>query len=144
MSQFPVTRSGPMWKDEPGEYRLEKRRVVRKRKATEQAVIESAKRRDHYRCRWPGCLWRDLRVEGAHATEHRGMGGDPTGERTQRHLIITLCLRHHKRFDAHRLDVVFLSERGTDGPLEFYESHKGELHLVARERTVGIPETRGV
>lgn len=39
------------------------------------------------------------RLEYAHL-EHRGMGGNPTGDRTQPEKLITLCFICHGLFDA--------------------------------------------
>jgi hypothetical protein len=79
--------------------------------------------RDGKGCRWPGCeFWRKgIRVEGVHLVD-KGMGGDPLGIRTKRALMIRLCHRHHQgstSIHSGDLEVVFLTERGTDGPVQF-------------------------
>lgn len=102
------------------EYRL------RRRNARKNAVV-SVKRelrvRDGIGCRWPGCeFWKQgFRVEGVHL-EDMGMGGDKALDRSQRHKMIRLCIKHHQGpFSIHskHREVVPLTSRGTDGPCEF-------------------------
>jgi len=126
-----------------GEYRLEQKKNARHRKAIEEKVMAEAKRRDRGLCRWTGCEFKDLRVEAAHL-EHRGMGGNPALDRTERHKLIALCVRHHQLFDHTKIDVVPIEPRGADGPCEFYtRMDTGGWALVGRERSIHVPETRG-
>jgi hypothetical protein len=129
-----------------GEYRLEQKRLARERKAIEERIMAEAKRRDGGKCRFPRCKYKDLRVETAHL-EHRGMGGNPALDRTQRHKLIALCLRHHQAFDSLRtIDIEPITERGTDGPVAFHEVHPetGRMEHVFTERRHGVSETRGM
>jgi hypothetical protein len=128
-----------------GEYRLQQRQTARDRKRAEEKVMDEARRRDHGKCRWPSCKFKDLRVEVAHL-EHRGSGGNPSLDRTQRHKLIALCLRHHQLIDlkVNGLEPID-GARGTDGPMAFYETHPetGVLTHVYTEPINFISETRG-
>lgn len=98
-------------------------RVRKGRRANEDAVKAELRARDGKGCRWPGCeFWRKgVRVEGVHLVD-KGMGGDPLGIRTKRALMIRLCHRHHQgstSIHSGDLDIVFLTDRGTDGPVQF-------------------------
>lgn len=102
------------------EYRMKRRNA---RKNAIQSVKTELRVRDGIGCRWPGCeFWRQgYRVEGVHL-EDMGMGGDKKLERSQRHKMIRLCIRHHQGpFSIHSKDlrVVPLTDKGTDGPCEF-------------------------
>jgi hypothetical protein len=102
------------------EYR-EKRRTTRR--SHEDKIKAELRARDGKGCRWPGCeFWKKgVRVEGVHLVD-KGMGGDPLGIRTQRALMIRLCHRHHQgstSIHSGDLDIVFLTSKGTDGPVQF-------------------------
>ncbi len=76
------------------------------------------------------------------------MGGNPLGDKTQRHKLIALCIRHHDQFDGRTLpdiDIVPVnSAKGTDGPCEYYQrSESGRMEHVATERVIGISTERG-
>jgi hypothetical protein len=129
-----------------GAYKLERAAKRSARVAAEQKVMQAAKRRDGGKCRWPRCEFKALAVEPAHM-DHRGMGGNPSGDKTQRHKIIALCVRHHDQFDGRAvpdIDIVpVYAEQGTDGPCAFYQrSEWGRMEHVATERFIGISETR--
>lgn len=101
-------------KPDRGTAALERRQKRLLRARHERAVMDDCKRRDRYRCRFPGCTYHDLVVHACHL-EHRGMGGNPTGDRTIRQKLITLCAYHHGELDRGRLMVTPLTEKGTDG-----------------------------
>lgn len=132
----------------PGEYDLERKRVKRERKAIEDGITAEAKRRDKNTCRWPNCKFTGLRIETAHL-EHRGMGGNPSLDRTERHKLIALCLRHHAMFDRKTttdINIEPVTDRGTDGPCAFYETHPetGVMTHVFTEPITFVSETRGL
>lgn len=78
--------------------------------------MTQAKVRDGYRCRACGAQG----VEGAHLRDgHRGMGGNPAGDRTTREKIITLCPTHHEAYDRFWMDIVFANTNLADGPVWF-------------------------
>lgn len=95
-------------KPAPGTALKAKRR--RKAQATrrEQQIMTQAKVRDGYRCRVCGRPGTDA----AHL-RHRGMGGNPAGDRTTLENLICLCRRCHRKFDAKQFDI----PTGWDYPL---------------------------
>lgn len=102
------------------DYRIARRNA---RRAAVQSVKTDLRVRDGIGCRWPGCeFWKQgYRVDGAHL-EDMGMGGDKALIRSQRHLMIRLCVRHHQGpWSIHSKDlrVVPLTDKGTDGPCQF-------------------------
>lgn len=94
--------------------------AARRRRKAQQArredwVMAQAKARDGHRCRACGVPG----VEGAHL-RHRGMGGNPSGDRTTRDGIVSLCPGCHRKFDGRdgaRLEVECLTPARADGPL---------------------------
>lgn len=122
---------------------LERRGRRADRKAAEDKAMRAALVRDRMRCRWPGCSGKHrgltLPVDPCHLT-HRGMGGDGSGDRTRRDLVVALCRRHHGLLDAGELDIQPLTETGTDGVLAFLERHQetGQMRLVASETRIGV------
>lgn len=124
------------------------------------------RRRDQYRCRFPLCgckalgLKLDARLEVSH-DRHKGMGGDPGGERSIPKVMILLCLHRHQDgiFSRHKgtLRARPLNyQAGNDGPviweidLAVWEAHAGARPglrrlanaatgwlEVARERRIG-------
>lgn len=134
-------------KPERGTARLERLGKKRSRKLAEERAMSAARRRDGHRCRWPRCEFTGLTLAVAHL-EHRGMGGNPAGDKTERHKLILLCVRHHDRFDgraAPDVDIVPVDSRaGTDGPCVFYvRGESGRLEHVATERWIGVSVSRG-
>lgn len=130
-----------------GDYALERRGKKRTRKLAEEAVMAEAKRRDGNKCRWPRCSYK-LLVGAAHM-DHRGMGGNPSGDKTERHKLIALCLRHHDQFDGRTVpdvDIVPVSaEQGTDGPCSYFQrSESGRMEHIATERLIGVSSERGL
>lgn len=113
-------------------------------KANEQAEKAKVVRRDglHY-CRLvPGCRERHLH-ETAHLDD-KGMGGDPTGIRTQANLMVRACFFHHQgnwSLHSHDLRVEYLTAEKADGPIEVWGTDEdGREYLVGRETAVGVWE----
>lgn len=133
-----------------GEYSLERRGKKRERKLAEDRIMAAARRRDGNKCRFPRCEFKGLIVGVAHVDRHRGMGGNPALDRTERHRLMALCVRHHDQFDGRtmpKIDVVPVNtKQGTDGPCAYYmrDEISGVWQHVATERLIGISETRGV
>ncbi len=141
----PNLKPGALAKPLKGDYRLEQRKAQRQRKATEADIMAEAKKRDHGKCRFPRCTFTDLRVESAHLV-HRGMGGNPALDRTERRKLIALCLRHHQMLDRLRwirIEPVD-ADLGTDGCCAFYEINptNGVLEHIATEKLIGVSEPR--
>lgn len=115
------------------------------RTAHEQREMQAALRRDERKCRVPRCEYatKKLRIEPAHMV-HRGMGGDPSGERTTRATVISLCLVHHGQYDHGEIDIVPLTEQEFDGPCDWYVRNEWfEWELFASEKTIGVSVERG-
>lgn len=123
-----------------GKYRLEQRGKKRERKLAEDRVMQAARKRDGNKCQFPRCEFKDLAVEVAHL-EHRKMGGNPSGEATQRHKLICLCIRRHDQFDGRTIPEIDIqpvnAAQGTDGPCVFHIRDKAGIW-----RYVGISEAR--
>ena len=88
-------------------------------------------------CRWPYCenckAWKPP-LEVAHVCGAKGMGGDH-GERSTADQMMLLDRITHSEQEAHKRDVVPLTDQGTDGPCGFWVlDGKGEWCLLARER----------
>lgn len=93
--------------------------ALRRRKAAqvkryERAIMDQARARDGHVCRLCG----DRPVDPCHMI-HRGMGGNPKGDRTRLELIICLCRRHHQAYDSAQLVITCLSDAGANGPVKF-------------------------
>jgi len=96
-----------------------KRRMQAKGK--EDAEKQKVRRRDGY-CRFPlcGCGRMRLRTEVSHS-EHKGMGGNPAGDRSKADLMVLVCHRRHKdgrvAIDKGTLRWRALTARGSNGPI---------------------------
>lgn len=88
---------------------------------------KEVRRRDQYRCRFPLCgckklgLKLDARLEVSH-DRHKGMGGDPSGERSIPKVMILLCLHRHQ-------DGIFSRHKGTlrARPLNYAAGNDGPV-----------------
>ena len=116
---------------------LERELRKSERKAAEDAAIREAKQRDGYRCRWPEKHKCRGELEGAHVFLHRGMGGNPAGDRTAPELVLPVCAWMHRRgsesIDGKDLKVDAETAAGTAGPCSFWRRTERGWHLVARE-----------
>lgn len=118
--------SGPNWKPLKGAYVLERKRKQREHKAREASVMAAVKAADEHRCRVPGCRYRDVPVDVAHVV-HRGMGGNPSEDRTVPELLQTLCRIHHSMFDRGDLHIEPLTRQQYRGPCAYYQSQPGDM-----------------
>jgi hypothetical protein len=130
-----------------GEQRLEVGGKKRERKLAEEKTMAAAVRRDGGKCRWPRCEYKALKVAAAHM-DHRKMGGNPSGDKTQLHKLITLCIRHHDQFDGRTIPSIAIepisAQQGTSGPCAYYvQDETGKWQHVATERVIGVSSTRG-
>lgn len=95
------------------------------------------------RCRFPlcGCYMKNLFVEVSHQ-EHKGMGGDPTGERSTPEKMMCLCNWRHKeaRFsiDKGTLRWLPLTDQGANGPVAWEINLPSGWIEFAREIDVQI------
>jgi hypothetical protein len=119
----------------------------RERKAAEDAVMRAAKQRDGHRCRFPWCDFRglELPLDACHV-RHRGMGGNPSGDRTATtDQLICFCRRHHGLYDAGtHFDIQPQTPKGCDGPVDFTAPHgdSGRWEVFAAETIIGISVVR--
>lgn len=117
---------------------------------TEAANKRTAKARDKHRCRFPLCRCSKIgyRLESAHGF-HKGMGGDPAGNRSEVDNLITFCIHRHQfgSISLHKgtLRVVPLTARGFSGACEFVvdvSAMTGAVEAtwmaVGRESAVGV------
>ena len=100
-----------------------RRRKSRRLKDNENANKQFVRDRD-VTCRFPCCPCRrfNLFLEVSHQ-EHKGMGGDPTGERSRPELMIYICNYRHKEgaiaIDRKTLRWEGLTDQGANGPVRW-------------------------
>lgn len=135
--------AGPFTKGVKGDFRREIHERREEQTDREDAILAEAKRRDRYACRYPGCQEPKGVVHGCHLT-HRGMGGNPEGDRTTKDTAITFCPRHHQLFDHADFTVEPVTPRGTDGPCEFavWNPKTRVYDFYARESSQQLSEER--
>jgi hypothetical protein len=91
----------------------------------ESANKSKARKRDGWMCRFPRCFChvKRLHPEVCHL-DHKGSGGDPSGEKSKMHLLICLCQPRHRtsRLSLHAvtLRVEALSAAGMNGPVRWW------------------------
>jgi hypothetical protein len=144
-----------------GQYKAEQKAKKAEARSFEDEQKDMVRKRDGKRCRWPFCRHRRVALHVAHLVA-KGMGGDPTGERSMADKMIQLCEPHHLWdpqeghpdgcLEHHQLAIEPLTDRGTDGPCVFKRvrivttaTGMEELWFeVARERSVGVLDTYGI
>lgn len=101
-----------------------KRGLQRQERATkEDSEKDKVRKADSY-CRFPSCGCRKFRLalHVAHL-EHKGMGGNPAGDRSEQALMILLCSARHREniiaLDRGTLRIRPLTAAGTRGPCAF-------------------------
>lgn len=138
-----LVRNAPA-KPKRGEYQLARRAKQAQQRTAERRTMDAARKRDGG-CRYPGCPCRrqHLRVDVCHA-RHRGMGGNPSGNRTVTNILISLCLVRHGEWDRGEIEITPQDRLlGFDGPADFYRrDDAGQLQLVASEKRIGVSATR--
>ena len=96
------------------------RKRQRARRAREQRAKRRVRVRDRNRCRFPLCRASGPALQVAHLV-HKGMGGNPAGDRSGEGGLILLCALHHQfgAISLHRgtLRVRPLTAKGTNGPV---------------------------
>lgn len=133
-----MKRLGMFVKDPKGTTTLEHRKTSRGRKATENTNKDKVRHRDHRRCRFPqcGCRRRGWRLEVSH-DRHKGIGGNPKGDRSETPGLILMCLPRHQtsRFSRHAMTIrnVYLTDAGNDGPIA-WQIKRSELVAALEER----------
>jgi len=110
---------GPLWKDvTPKKTRATKHRQV---SAVERVNKQLVRERDG-RCRFPRCGCWPVQATVSHDV-HKGMGGDPTGERSLPSGMIVLCRWRHQDAPVSRhagtMRTRYLTTDQNDGPVCF-------------------------
>ena len=112
--------------------------------AEEERIMRQARHRDG-RCRMPlcGCKLLQLRIDVCHRT-HRGIGGNPKGDRTTLVGLITLCGARHREnqisLDRGTLKITGLTRAGWNGPCRWEVKWHRQWVEVGRETDIGIFE----
>jgi len=126
----------------PAKGTLKRERAKRKRgrKALELEQMQAVRARDQS-CRFPLCGCRHLgTILAVCHLRHRGIGGNPAGDRTQRAGMILLCqTRHHDSIialDRGTMSCEPLTDKGTDGPVRWTVDLLRILHAA---RSLGQP-----
>lgn len=124
-------------KPEPGSLKRYFARVRRGRTKAERREMDAALDRDGRRCRVPSCT--GTPIDPCHLV-HRGMGGNPTGTRTTRATIISLCRPHHDQYDRKTaypwLDIEPLTGKKFSGPCSYYRVNRdGSSTYLGGENT---------
>lgn len=114
------------WKPSATKRKIEKKDRVAKATKHEADQKREVRKRDGYKCRFPLCGCRriglklEARGEVSHQ-QHKGMGGDPLGIRTQAALMIYLCKHRHQdgAVSIHKgtLRAVYLTPAKANGPV---------------------------
>lgn len=150
VSGFPVRWTEPHFKKRDGGPKV-KRAITRKAsKAKEDATMAAARKRDVY-CRFPLCGCGKLRLvlDVSHQV-HRGMGGNPAGDRTTLATLVLVCRARHRQnhysIDMGTLRWHALTPAGAAGPIawEALNPVTNRWQKIAREtaRHVFEPFTR--
>jgi hypothetical protein len=111
----------PNWKPSRTARKLATLKARKDLKGQEDREKAKVRRRDRG-CRFPlcGCRKAGLRGEVSH-DEHKGMGGNPPGDRSSTRTMVHLCFHRHQdgAISRHKgtLKSVYLTPQGYDGPV---------------------------
>lgn len=114
------TTIATFWK-ERGSVKAARARRRRQRTRAALEAMQAVRQRDQH-CRFPlcGCNQFRLRLEVSHQ-RHRGMAGNPRGDRSVPALMILVCAARHREnriaLDRGTLRWRALTDRGADGPI---------------------------
>lgn len=120
-----TTWPGPNFKGERTPARVLRRRKGDRLKRQERANKEEVREREGHRCRFPLCTCHrfNLFLEVSHR-EHKGMGSDPTGERSVPALMLLICNVRHKEsplsIDKKTIRWEPLTAAGANGPIAWF------------------------
>lgn len=149
---------GPHFKEPAGSPKVARALKRMDAKAKEDKEKGKVRKRDK-RCRFPmcGCKKFHLRLDVSHK-EHKGMGGNRTGDRSQPEKMIYVCSARHRenRFSIDRGTIEWrpLTIDGANGPVAWYAdvdtqglgfaelgiSTTDGWFLLATERSIGVYE----
>jgi hypothetical protein len=109
----------------------------------ENTAKAKVRKRDRFQCRFPmcGCRKLKLRLEVSH-DQHKGMGGNPKGDRSVTKLMVLLCVHRHQHGQISRhagtLEAQPLTQFGYDGPVAWKVKRGSIWFEVARESAPGV------
>lgn len=112
----------PNWRPSRAARKADERKTKLDRKAHEEREKKKVRLRDR-RCRFPrcGCHKLKLRLEVSHSGGHKGMGGNPSGDRSLAESMVLLCVTRHQDSltSVHRgtIRTVYLTDRSYAGPV---------------------------
>ena len=115
--------------------RRQRRAAIDKAERVEKAYV----RRRDWRCRWPGCRCRrlKLRPEVAHVTRDKGMGGDHGRVSTAADMMLLCAVVHRGQDSLHDggRRIVFLTPSKANGPCRFERRVGRRWSVEGEERT---------
>jgi hypothetical protein len=131
-----------MWKTTRLERKAQERKTKRERRKAEDDRKKEVRQRDLRRCRFPlcGCARHGYQLHVSHA-EHKGMGGNPAGDRSLPMLMVLVCAPRHRE-SRHSIDMGGirwrpLTEEWANGPIAWdVLGAAGQWIEVAREHAV--------
>jgi len=131
-------------KPRKGETLLDHRDKTDAEKAHERKLMRQCLALDEHKCRVPRCAYtgRKLPIDPCHKV-HRGIGGNPKGDRTTLETLIALCRIHHGDYDGGRLDIDELTPRGFRDRCDYYAvAPDGARTHIGSDKVIGISEER--
>lgn len=140
------------WKPSRTARKKAEKKTKADRKKHELDNKAAVRRRDLYRCRFPLCGCHELRLplkarrEVSHS-KHKGMGGNPAGDRSAIELMVVLCLHRHQdgAVSIHKgtLRPRFLTPAKFNGPIA-WEADSSRLWPSAAERWIELARETAV
>jgi hypothetical protein len=137
----------PFWKPSKTKRTIERRKTRRVQVSDEQKNKLEVRLRDHYKCRFPLCGCRSLRLqlESSHVV-HKGMGGNPAGDRSTVDQMVLLCSHRHRdgivAIHKGTLRLRYLSSFKASGPVA-WEVPASILHHTKTDKWIEVArETR--
>jgi hypothetical protein len=133
----------PNWKPARGTAKAARKARRRANIHAERLAKATVRKRDG-RCRFPLCQCHKLRLplEASHQ-KHKGMGGNPTGDRSTSAGMVLLCRPRHRGWfrsvDAGAIWWEALTPDGADGPIRWWGDPR-ELAYVAHLLPPGVTE----
>lgn len=140
---WPPRWDKPHFKHDQPNRKVVERQDKLKLVAAERKAKEKVRDRDK-RCRFPLCGCKKFRrhTEVSHS-EHKGMGGNPAGDRSTSALMVLLCPFRHKEnrysIDRGLLKWEPLTDKGADGPIQWLMAQNDPREpwlIIARETAV--------
>jgi hypothetical protein len=121
---FPLRLKRPDPRPVKGASRLKTAETRRDTKRDLDKNKAESKVRDQRRCRLPHCPWckeiKGMVNQSAHVIQAAGMGGDSTLIRSQVNQLLTMCPPSHAAQERGEIDVVPLTDQGTNEACAFY------------------------